>query len=89
MPVIGQSITVAIVIGERLQCLLDGEKKLWCMCDGYIADLIVIVLGIALRENVADPYDVADVELPRTSVAFHPARRDPVERSVRAVDTDL
>jgi hypothetical protein len=48
-------------IGERLQCLLHGEKKLWRMCNGYVVDLIVIELRIAMRENVAEPYDVAGV----------------------------
>src|SRR3979409_1100525 len=48
-------------IGERLQCLLHGEKKLWRMCDGYVVDLIVIEFRIAVRENVAEPYDVTVV----------------------------
>jgi len=35
--------------------------KLWRMCNGYVVDLIVIELRIAMRENVAEPYDVAGV----------------------------
>ena len=31
------------------------------MCNGYVVDLIVIELRIAMRENVAEPYDVAGV----------------------------
>jgi hypothetical protein len=42
-------------IGERLQCLLHGEKKLWRMCNGYVVDLTVIELRIAMRENVTEP----------------------------------
>ena len=48
-------------IGERLQCLLHGEKKLWRMCNGYVVDLTVIEFRIAMRQNVAEPYDVAGV----------------------------
>jgi hypothetical protein len=48
-------------IGERPQRLLHGEKKLWRMCNGYVVDLIVIELRIAMRENVAEPYDVSGV----------------------------
>jgi hypothetical protein len=48
-------------IGERLQCLLHGEKKLWRMCNGYVVDLTVVELCIAMRENVAEPYDVSGV----------------------------
>lgn len=31
------------------------------MYDGYVEDLIVIKLRIAMRENVAEPYDVTGV----------------------------
>jgi len=31
------------------------------MCNGYVVDLIVIELRITMRENVAEPYDVAGV----------------------------
>jgi hypothetical protein len=32
------------------------------MCNGYVVDLIVIELRIAMRENVAEPYDVSGVK---------------------------
>src|SRR5882672_319692 len=48
-------------IGERFQCLTHGEKKLWRMCNGYVVDLIVIRLRIAMREYVAEPDDVTGV----------------------------